>query len=91
MSKFAIRVLTLAIYAAPLMVAPMVTPAKAAASRGKHIKKHKRNIYESPGFRRSLVSRSGVACYQAFQSVRRGLPRQRPRHRLQDVAPSNGG
>lgn len=50
MSKFAIRVLTLAIYATPLMVVPMVTPAEAVASGGKHIKKHKRNIHSSPGF-----------------------------------------
>jgi hypothetical protein len=50
MSKFAIRVLTLAIYAAPLMVVPMVTPAKAGASSGKHLKKHKRNVRSGPGF-----------------------------------------
>ncbi len=50
MSKFAIRVLTLAIYATPLMVVPMVTPAEAAASGGRHIKKHKRNIHSGPGF-----------------------------------------
>lgn len=50
MSKFAIRLLTLAIYATALVVVPMVTPAKAATSSSKHIKKHKKKIQKSPGF-----------------------------------------
>ncbi len=50
MSKFAIRLLTLAIYATPLVVVPMVTPAKAATSSSKHIKKHKKKIQKSHGF-----------------------------------------
>ncbi|MGZ5871196.1 MAG: hypothetical protein ACXWKP_03685 [Bradyrhizobium sp.] len=41
MSKFAIRLLTLALYATALMVVPMVTPAKAAAESSKHVKKKK--------------------------------------------------
>jgi hypothetical protein len=50
MIKLATRLLTLAIFAMPLVLVPMVTPAKAAASSGKHVKKHKRNIYRGPGF-----------------------------------------
>src|SRR5882724_2780633 len=49
MSKFAIRLLTLAMYATALVVVPMVTPAKAETSSSKHIKKHKKQ--RSPGFR----------------------------------------
>jgi hypothetical protein len=49
MSKFAIRFLTLAICATPLVVVP-VTTAKAETSSGKHIKKHHRNMPRSPGF-----------------------------------------
>jgi hypothetical protein len=48
MSKFAIRLLTLAIYGTALLVVPMVTPAKAETSSSRHIKKHKRQ--KSPGF-----------------------------------------
>jgi hypothetical protein len=48
MSKFAIRLLTLATYATTLVVVPMVTPAEASSSR--HIKKHKKIILSSPGF-----------------------------------------
>ena len=51
MSKFAIRLLTLATYATALVVVPMVTPAKAETTGGRHIKKHKMKIYyRSPGF-----------------------------------------
>ena len=49
MSKFAIRLFTLAIYTTALVVVPMVIPAKAETSSTKHIKKHKR-IYRSPGY-----------------------------------------
>ena len=49
MSKFAIRLLTLAMYGTALVVVPMVTPAKAETSSSKHIKKHKKQ--RSPGFR----------------------------------------
>ena len=47
MSKFAIGLLTLAVYAASLPVIAMITPAKAASSSSKHImhKKHR-----GPGF-----------------------------------------
>ena len=48
MSKFAIRLLPLAIYGTALVVVPMVTPATAETSGGKHIKKHKKQ--RSPGF-----------------------------------------
>lgn len=50
MSKFAIRLLTLAMCATALAVAPMVTPAKAETGSSKHIKKHRKWIYRSPGF-----------------------------------------
>ena len=48
MSKFAIRLLTLAVYATSLVAVPMVTPAGAAAESSKQIKKHKK-IHRSPG------------------------------------------
>jgi hypothetical protein len=47
MSKFAIRLLTLAAYATTLAVVPMVTPAKAETSSSKHLKKYKKQ--KSPG------------------------------------------
>ena len=50
MSKLAIRVLTLTVYATTLALVPTVTRAKAATSSGKHIKKHGRNIQRSAGF-----------------------------------------
>ena len=43
MSKFAIRLLTLAVYTTALVVVPMVTPAKAATSSSRHMK-HKKKI-----------------------------------------------
>ena len=49
MSKFAIRLLTLSMYATALVAAPMVTPAKAAADSSKEMKKHKKKIHRSPG------------------------------------------
>ena len=50
MSKFAIRLLTLAMCATALAVVPMVTPAKAETSSSKQIKKHKKSVQRSPGF-----------------------------------------
>ena len=47
MSKFAIRLLTVAIYAATPGVAPLVAPAKAETGSGRHIKKHQQ---KRPGF-----------------------------------------
>ena len=49
MSKFAIRLLTLAMYATALVVVPMVAPAKAATNSSKQIKKHKKRIRNSFG------------------------------------------
>jgi hypothetical protein len=49
MRKFAIRLLTLAIYATGLVAAPMATPASAATDSGKEMKKHKKKIHRSPG------------------------------------------
>jgi len=48
MSKIAIRLLTLAMYATALVVVPMVTPANAETNSSRHIKKHKKQ--KSPGF-----------------------------------------
>ena len=48
MSKFAIGLFTLAVYATSPAAVPMITPAKAAAESGKQIKKHKK-IHRSPG------------------------------------------
>jgi hypothetical protein len=50
MSRFAIRLMTLAIYATALAVVPMVAPAKAATINSKHLTKHKRKIEKSAGF-----------------------------------------
>src|SRR6516164_8904120 len=51
MSKFAIRLLSLAMYATSLPVIPMTTPAQAETSSTKHIKKqHRKNFQRSPGF-----------------------------------------
>ena len=49
MSKRAIRLLTLAIYATALVVVPMVTPAEAETGSGRHTTKHKKHIHWSPG------------------------------------------
>jgi hypothetical protein len=49
MNKIAILT-TLAMCATAVAVVPMVTPAKAATSHGKHIKKHERAFAMSPGF-----------------------------------------
>ena len=48
MSKSATRVLTLAIYAAALVIVPMVTSAK-AATNGSEEEKGKKTIQTSPG------------------------------------------
>jgi hypothetical protein len=49
MSKFAIRLLTLALCTTALVVVPMAPPAKAETGSSRHIKKHK--THKSPGFR----------------------------------------
>jgi len=46
MNKFAIGLLTLAMYTTTLVEVPMVTPAKAATNSGKHMK-HKKKIQNS--------------------------------------------
>ena len=86
MSKFAIRFLTLAIYATALVVVPMVTPAEAATNSTKEIRKNKKKAQKSLGLSDPVVCRSGVACCQAFPSGRRGLL---PRLRVWEVASSN--
>jgi len=48
MSKFVIRLLTLAIYATALVVVPMVTPVNAATNSSKEIKKKKRVTHRNP-------------------------------------------
>lgn len=48
MSRFAIRLLTLAMYATALVAVPMVTPANAATNGSKEIKKHKKMTQRSP-------------------------------------------
>ena len=51
MGKFAIRLLSLAMYATSLPVIPMITPAQAKTSSTKHTKKqHRTYIQRSPGF-----------------------------------------
>jgi hypothetical protein len=75
MSKFAIRLLTLAMYATSLPVIPMVTPAKAETSSSKQIKKHKKNIQRSPGTRDpwSAGQARSVQATPEASSVGRGL------------------
>jgi hypothetical protein len=52
MSKVAIRLLSLAMYATSLPVIPMITPAQAETGSTKDIKtQHRKNILWSPGFR----------------------------------------
>jgi hypothetical protein len=51
MSRFAIRLLTLAVYTTALAMVPMVTPAKAATNTSKEIKKKKKITYRSHGIR----------------------------------------
>jgi hypothetical protein len=48
MSRFAIRLLTLAVYATALALVPTVTSAKAETSSSKHLKKHQKQ--KRPGF-----------------------------------------
>ena len=42
MNKFAIRLLTLTIYATAVVAVPTITPVRAAADGGQHVKKHKK-------------------------------------------------
>jgi hypothetical protein len=56
MSKIAIRLLILSIYATTLMVGPVVTLAQAETSSSKHSKKHRETIQRSPGIRDSLYA-----------------------------------
>jgi hypothetical protein len=51
MSKFAIGLLTLAMYAASLPVIAMITPAQAETSSSKHTGKYKKQVQRSPGIR----------------------------------------
>ena len=48
MSRIAIQLLTLATCVTALVVVPVVTPAKAAMSSSRHLKKHKKQ--RGPGF-----------------------------------------
>jgi len=42
MRKFAVRLLAFAVFAAPLVAVPLVSPAAAATNGDKHVKKHAR-------------------------------------------------
>ena len=48
MKKFAIRVLTLAMFATPLLSIPLVSPAAAATDGSKHVKKHTGKVQRAP-------------------------------------------
>jgi len=86
MSKFAIGLLTLAMYAASLPVIAMITPAKAASSSSKHImhKKHRGPGFSDPGFvgQARPVPRPSSEAVSALET---------PEHRLPSVASSNQG
>jgi hypothetical protein len=49
MRGYATRLLTLVIYAAPLMAVPTMTPAKAATNDSREVEKGKKKIQRSPG------------------------------------------
>jgi hypothetical protein len=51
MTKFAVRLLTLAICAAALVALPAITTADAATNHGKHAKKHARMVQQAPAAR----------------------------------------
>jgi hypothetical protein len=79
MSKYAIRLLTLAICAA--VAVPMVAPAMAETSSSKDIKKHKKKIQKSHGFNepRSAgqawpvsrpFSQAGAVCSRGFECAK---------------------
>jgi hypothetical protein len=51
MTEFAVRLLTLAIYAAALVVLPAITPANAASTQGKHARKHAKATQRAPAVR----------------------------------------
>ena len=70
MSKFATRLLMLAICATALAAVPTVTPAKAAASSSKHIKKHRRNVQRVPGFGEPWSARQAWPNYQPWPDGR---------------------
>jgi hypothetical protein len=69
MSKFAIGLLTLAMYATALVVVPMVTPVE-AATNSKHTRKHQRTAQRRPviidswaaGQARPVIRPSGQVC-----------------------------
>jgi hypothetical protein len=76
MSKFAIRLLTLIIFATALLLVPIVTPAKAATSSSGHMKKHHkpRSLGTSdPRFAGRAwrftrpSSQTGAACSRGFE------------------------
>lgn len=48
MRTYAIRLLTLAIYAAPLMAIPMIPPAKAATNDSRDAEKARKKVQKSP-------------------------------------------
>lgn len=48
MKKFTILLLTLAIFATPLVAIPMVSPADAATNGKNHVKKHAKKIQRTP-------------------------------------------
>ena len=73
MSKFAIRLLTLTMYATSLPVIAMITPTKAATSSG-HIPKHKKQwrprISEAVGQAQAFVpSQAGPVCPGIARSI----------------------
>jgi hypothetical protein len=81
MSKYAIRLLTLAICATALVAVPMVTPAKAETSSSKHIKKHKKKIQKSHVFNEPRSagqtwpvsrpsSQAGTVCSRGFECAK---------------------
>jgi len=79
MSKFAIRLLALAISATALVLVPAVTPAKAATGSSRHVKKHKKQMSHGFSVPRSagqpwLVSRPSsqpyAACSRGFECAK---------------------
>lgn len=48
MAKIAVRLLILSIFATPLLLVPVVTPAGAATTSSKHVKKKVRMVHQNP-------------------------------------------
>jgi hypothetical protein len=75
MSKFAIGLTTLVIYATSLSLHPLITTAQAATSSNKHVKKHRTKLQESPAIRDSWSAGQAWSVAPASSGVCPGMGR----------------